>query len=352
MRLEYEEIIILASLNLLRLKLYYILIISTFLTLSGFAQVKRVYINSKGALVDNPSRAVSYALIQKISDSAYAVEKFDMHDTIIMKGAFKDELMTIPSGKFIYYEKRKIREELKVQLRTNTNNFINCIGYFNNGLKTGLWTEYEKPHVKSFSYTYQNGKMNGLFQRFDSELNDYVLDEGYYIDGKKEGEWNRYGYDTLKTPISTTIFKNDKIVKVINHIEMAKLPEKIEDYLIKYLLPKIDTTNDRVIDLEVTIDIDGSVKNPVVLNDKSLAFNAMMNEVFTSFPKFTAEEHDNKPIKMNYFLTISFKDLYVDWYRYGVFDIQLSRLLGNGLDFRSFYFPTVHTIFLDHRKYR
>ncbi len=54
------------------------------------AQTLEVYIGLKGNLGVERSKAVSYMLIKKNADSDYSVLRYNMRDTILMGGNYKD----------------------------------------------------------------------------------------------------------------------------------------------------------------------------------------------------------------------------------------------------------------------
>lgn len=81
---------------------------------SAFGQVSRAFITKDGNYSSDSKEAVSYILIRKLDvDSAYAVNQYDMHDTIMSSGIYKDELLTIPHGKFVYYHKERLSKDFK-----------------------------------------------------------------------------------------------------------------------------------------------------------------------------------------------------------------------------------------------
>ena len=53
-------------------------------------------------------------LYQKMEgDSAWSTRQYDMQDTIMTIGTFKDEQFTIPHGKFIYYKLLKPKSPIQ-----------------------------------------------------------------------------------------------------------------------------------------------------------------------------------------------------------------------------------------------
>jgi antitoxin component YwqK of YwqJK toxin-antitoxin module len=311
-------------------KFYFFLIIGILSLLNSYAQVSKIYVTSEGKYSVDPKNAVSYNLIEKIDDSAYRVRNYNMKDTIIYQGIYKDELLTIPNGRFIYYTKKTIPSNLEGVLHTDTNNFISEVGYFSNGIKTGMWTEFEKQGIKRCTYIYKGDKLNGLYQRYETHHN-YVMEEGNYIDGLKDGEWNLYGYDTLKTPIKTRIYKDDKLLQEIIHLNSAHFQQNPGNYLMQKF-KSLDTVKIKLVKTEITIDVNGQVENPQILSPlPSLAIRDIIIDALAGMPKFIPQMRDGKPEKTKYFL--EFSNQYSSKSVGHRLFLTLKKDLGNGMSF-------------------
>ncbi|SHM11292.1 hypothetical protein [Mucilaginibacter sp. OK098] len=321
------------------MKFYYLVVIAFLSVLNSYSQTGKIYIDSKGVYSDNPKKAVAYTLVTKISDTIYRASTYSMNDTIISKGYYKDSLLTTRNGVFVYYSKITIPERLKRALQVDPNNFIGVVCYFTNGVKTGTWTEYIQRDVKKCTYVYQNNKLNGLFQFYDFKVNNYIKEEGYYVDDKKEGEWNTYGYDTIKTPVLTNFFKDGHIFKTISHIRIAAFSPKLQEYLSYKLFSKFDSLLMRLVSVEITVDLDGSIKDPIIKTPVSPKIDALIIKTLNNAPKFIPELHDDKPVKMKYefdFL-IGKNGTYVPGYNHVL--LRLYRDIGNGLMFSATKLP-------------
>lgn len=297
------------------------------------AQVHKVYTDSKGNLGVDRRKAVSYMLIRKNADSDFSVQKYNMRDTILMKGNYKDSSLSVPNGKFVFYKKRIIPERLKGTMSTDTNNYVEGLSYYSNGAKTGMWVEFSGHNVKRSTYVYKNNKLNGTYQRFHRFISNYVLEEGEFIDDKKEGEWNFYGYDTMKTPLVTQLFKGGKLQKQINHIKLAYFSGDPNKYLRKSLkIP--DTIKTWHVEVEVVITAKGDLQNPKLIRSSLITSinNALLSALLT-LPKFIPEFHDGTPISGKYRFTVSKKEsltsLGIDY------DAFLLKEVGNGMSIES-----------------
>lgn len=319
-------------LKLSQVKFYSFLIIGLLSGFSSSAQVSKIYVDSKGIFTADSRHARSYDLIEKLSDTAYQVRTYNMKDTILMEGTYKDELLKIPNGRFIYYSKKTIPEKFDGVIIADTNNFISMVGYFLNGLKVGMWVEYQSRGIKNCTYFYKKDMANGIYQRFDKSHNSYVVEEGNYIDDKREGEWNLYGYDTLKTPIKTAIYKNDRLVKEIVHIEAADFPSDLGDFFARKL-KQVDTLKHQNVDIKIgmTIGINGKVTNPKIISKFSSQVTNTLSDAVQHISKFKPEMRDGKPVETTYILTLlPVKNYYAPD---GAFDIILSKDVGNGMSF-------------------
>lgn len=309
------------------------LVFAVLFNLSGLCQVKKIYLDSERTSVNGPKKAASYVLIEKLTDSAYSVRKYNLHDTIILKGTYKDSLMNVPNGKFTHYTKKNLPEVLNGVARGfDTNNYISKVGYFLNGEKTGIWVEFAKRNIKRCSYAYKNNKLNGIYTRYDIYHKDYIMEEGNYQDDKREGNWNFYGYDTLKTPVATQVYKNNKIVTEITHYKPAEFPNGVPAYLKKLLKP-LDTVMRSGFEAEITIGENGEVKEPKIISLFSAEVNNTLINALRNMPKFIPEYYDGKPRAKRYKFMFARKVNELD----SGFDVILGMDIGNGTILTSVY---------------
>ena len=300
------------------MKFYCISFLCLISALNSFSQVTKFYVNANGEYTTIPKKAVAYTLVQKESDSLYITATYDLRDTIVSTLSFKDASLKIPNGKFIHYSK------MRGAKHSDTNNYVNMVGYFTNGVKTGMWVEFEARNIKKCTYFYQDDKMNGPYRHYVGGTMEYLMEEGNYVNDKREGEWNVYGYDTLKTPVTAKIFSDDKVVKTINHIEWPVFARNTQFYLLKKL-SKLDSLGNRRIETKITIGIDGNVKDPAMIKSISPQVDELVINTLKQMPKFTPEMHEGKPVEMRFILNLSHEKLSYD--NYGTYALSLGRVI-------------------------
>ena len=278
------------------MKFYWLVPIILLFTIKGFSQVSKAYVTSTGTFSDNPQKAVSYILIEKVSDSAYLVKNFDMRDTLLMQGYYKDPQLTTPNGKFYYYYKLKLTDNMKkYHVHLDTNNYVKSTGFFVNGLKTGKWLEYARRGIKDYICTYEDGKLNGLFQKFNIATGS-VSGEGSYLNDKKEGDWNSYQI-SFERPIYTEVFRNDKLIKTITHLTDAQPMVDLQSYINKSLKYYKDTLSKMELQVTMSINEEGkidAVKFNYPLTDN---MNKVVTGAFLNYPKFHPALYDGKTIR-------------------------------------------------------
>lgn len=280
----------------------YLFLINLLLTVVASAQVSKIYINSKGKFITEPKGAVSYALIDKLSDTAYQVRTYDMKDTILTEGTYKDELLNIPNGKFSYYLDKKLDPALEGVSTAETGNFVWRVGYFANGVKTGMWVDFWKRGLKKYSFVYKVDKLNGRYRRYDYKNNNYITEEGNYVDNDKEGEWNTFGFDTLGVPVNTKIYTKKKLVKNIDHFQQLRLPKHFESTLLEKLANSWQPENSPL-SVEIAIGADGRIINPVLNGNYSPQIERDILDVL-KMAGFTPQMYDGKVLTRKYIMEI------------------------------------------------
>jgi hypothetical protein len=290
-----------SQLKFITMKFFTVFVTSFLFVLCGFCQVTKIYVDAKGKYSGNSQNADSYILLKKLADSDYTVRKYDMHDTLILKGTFKDAEMTIPNGKFIYYSRNPV-VYIDGYLNTDINTFVNKVGYYSEGQKTGMWFEFEVRGVKSSSYIYNKDKLNGRFRRYNIIFNNYIMEEGNYVDGKKEGLWNIFGLDTLYVPTKTMEFSNNKLVKETVHYKNLGYPKWFAEVLFKRLSFKWDTAQQNV-KIQVTVNTDGTITNSKIIKSNSPKVDEIVIDFFNK-SKLIPSSYDGKAIKKTYELEV------------------------------------------------
>jgi antitoxin component YwqK of YwqJK toxin-antitoxin module len=273
-----------------------IIFITLLFSIKGFAQTYKVYINPKGETSNDPKSAISYVLIKKIEDSVYLARQFDMHDTLVVQGTYKDSLMTIPNGRFFYYHKYRIN--YKPSQYVDTNSYLKYTGYFLNGVKTGKWIEYADRYTKYCTYTFENNKLNGLYQSYNYRTGKLLL-QGNYVEGKKEGEWNNYQNDDQK-PVSTDVYLHDQMNKKIVHLKNAIPPKDFDNYVQKKLRHYMDSLIKEKVKVSISLTEEGNVDSVIFTKPMNQAMKLAVSDVLVKSPQFKPALYDDKPFKQIY----------------------------------------------------
>lgn len=187
----------------------------------------RAFISANDKFTKDPRKAVSYVIISKLEgDSAYYVEKYNMQDSIMMTGFFKDSNLVVANGRFHYYNIDRFRYDVKLNPIKNKYDtilrvpqiYLESSGVYLNNLKTGAWIEYKHFAtdttrdliITQYSY-YHDNKLNGIYKSMYDSV--HVKETGQYIDDKKSGEWVQFNWagDTVKI----NYYKKDLLTKSI-----------------------------------------------------------------------------------------------------------------------------------------
>jgi antitoxin component YwqK of YwqJK toxin-antitoxin module len=274
---------------------YFMLALLLFIVMPSFAQIKRAFLTAEGKYTAKPKRAASYVLIQKLDDSAYVVRLYDMHDTVLMQGTFKDELMTIPEGKFFFYRK----DHYNMKFRTisdadkpDTNNYISQIGYFLNGSLNGTWISYSSSGIVGSVVTFENGKRNGLYQYYM----DGNLLEGNFVDNKKEGNWHKHRMaDSLL--LEEAEFKHDSLID--KHIYWISAIEQndLNTFLIKQLRKYRKKLTDNYPIIKYTINKKGRIVSPQIIKGVSPEINSAIINALVDAPVYYPATYNYLPVE-------------------------------------------------------
>ena len=185
---------------------YYIVLLIISLATTAFAQAKPIYFSGNRVTTDK-DRATSYGVYGKLSDQdLWVLKRFDLDDNLMFSGAYKDEQLTKPHGKFIFYGSIY---DYNYQNFTNfknptTDRYISQQGEYIDGLEEGKWVDYF-PDGKIMGYrNYKNGKLDGETAFFNHKGRRLFL--GQYKSGLKTGTW----YD-LKKKVKD-VFEDDKLI--------------------------------------------------------------------------------------------------------------------------------------------
>lgn len=265
-------------------------------------------INLKSQKEIDSIRNHSHFLIKRLSDSVWFANEYDLNDTLLTSGTYKDEKLQIPDGKFKIYN---FNEPVKhvtydyVNHKSDTvlipgKNYLNTVGYFANAKRTGIWYIYNDSGKLIMDETFDNDKLNGVYRTYSAVGTVYI--QGNYINDVRQGDWN------MLTPsgdvIRTDVYKNGKIVKSISHISEKKAEQKFTGgkpkydfvaYLNKHLAEqKFDNSGVRRVLYSFIIDTLGKLTKPSVLNGSETAIDRAIIDVMLSAPNWEPTYINNK----------------------------------------------------------
>jgi hypothetical protein len=156
------------------------------------AQVKTVYYVGDEVITDSTlvRYATSYAVYGKLTnDSLYAYKRYDIYDSLMSTGFFKDEALKVPHGKFVHYLTVPAFNEL-YNLSFYDEDYTSFVyekGEYVDGLSVGRWSSYYPNGKVMATVVFEAGLQQGEFVSYDAK--GQVETFGKYVNGKKEGEW-------------------------------------------------------------------------------------------------------------------------------------------------------------------
>lgn len=177
-----------------------------FFVLSTFAQAKPIYFSGNRVTTDK-DRATSYGVYGKLSgEDLWVLKRYDLDDNLMFSGAYKDEQLTKPEGKFFFYGSiyDYNYENFTNFKNPTTDRYITQQGMYVDGLEEGKWVDYFPDGVIMGYRNYKNGKLDGETAYFNHKGRRLFV--GQYKAGLKTGTW----YD-LKKKVKD-VFEDDKLV--------------------------------------------------------------------------------------------------------------------------------------------
>jgi antitoxin component YwqK of YwqJK toxin-antitoxin module len=293
------------------LYLFFIIISSS----ATFSQSKTLYLKSDNQFTLSKDSANIYLVIEGPGkDSLYMLKQYNMRDSLLVSGTFKDSTLTVQNGKFIfYYTPAESYTWRKANITgADTNKYIKTIGYYADGKKTGIWSTYEINGDLQNTSTYANDMQTGPARFIDNTpagLSAHSYD-GNYVNGKRDGEWKVTSlYGRLE---ETRYYHDDQLAKkVINHnvnkgIVQPAAPKNFKLYLSKALAPYAKSDPGKKIIIKLTVGKDGSAKNISIFSGYDDAVkNLAIIDLVKSSGKWRAGSIDRHPAEMTTFCTIN-----------------------------------------------
>ena len=151
-------------------------------------------LDGKDRITPDSSLAVTYAVFGKLAgDTVYTFKKFDFTGVLLASGSFKDDSLSVPHGKFVYYdwitpENNTVNTGFEINGRER---YVQLTGAFIDGNKTGRWLTYYPDGKFKQIVTYYKGVPHGAYQYYN--MNGKLMVSGLYVAGKKNGTWTLNG---------------------------------------------------------------------------------------------------------------------------------------------------------------
>jgi hypothetical protein len=243
------------------------LLLCTCFVITVNAQIHKAFLSDEGGSVDS-AHASSYILYNKIDDTTWMMKLYGMNDTIAMIGSYKDPGLTIQNGKFTYYQKASTKGMKLVSGSIDTLNHVRTTGFFINGVKTGVWTDYFANGQIEFLKTYKNNQLNGLVETYNYDTNT-VLVRGNNIDDKNEGEWDML--DPHGNIVEVDIYKNNQVIStktIPTSFVGAVPPVNFYDYINHKIGNVISSSLNVDMFIGFSITTDGKLTDPNIISGK------------------------------------------------------------------------------------
>lgn len=188
----------------------FIIILFVLFSLCGYGQVRTVYFDVKDKVTTDSTKANSYAIYGKISgDSLWVFKKYDRDGYLLVTGSFKDDLLSIAQGKFVYYNWINPNESFSnaATLSQGKERYIVQSGNYDQGLRQGKWfSYYESGEIRNV-VVFNTGVMSGEFKFFDE--NGKLQESGQFMNDKKQGTW------ILSGGLKVVNYENDQVISVV-----------------------------------------------------------------------------------------------------------------------------------------
>ncbi|GAB3928227.1 hypothetical protein GCM10028827_21770 [Mucilaginibacter myungsuensis] len=287
------------------------LLIFKFVLLSSilFAQTNHVYLDKSGNRTSNIKKADSYYTLERVSlDSVWLVKQYSIKDEILTAGHFKDSLLSIPHGQFIYYQRFSGKEVVKYDYKKDRSdtisakngNYIFRKGFFLEGKKVGRWIDYYtdgSPHILS---TFKNDLLDGIHLEYlNNDGNVNII--GNYINNKREGLW--YTLSAKGDTIGTDHYNNDINIehrsladknKVINNPDKQDAkPDFDMINVITQALSKAKMGSIRNGKYSFILSKTGELTDPVIENVGDLKYDKLVLETLMTSPSWNPALYKN-----------------------------------------------------------
>lgn len=266
-----------------------------------FAQTQKVYVTKSGDITTNSNRGSSYLVVKELNDTTYLSLQYDMHNRLMSKGTYRDAFLTIPNGKFTYYDNKQNSEVSNVSYNENGNNklHIETAGYFANGIRTGMWRTFTEDGQVATEFSYENNVVNGPYKTYTSYPDCYG--EGTMVNGKLDGKFKYYNNGLL---VSEFDYSNGKIKDKKIFLKPATERKNLQWYLEHKLYKYAKVMYDSKFTVKFTVSKDGKVINPEIINGYSADINKAILDAFAAFDGYNAATYNNVLVDQQYTETV------------------------------------------------
>jgi len=268
------------------------------------AQTQRVYVTKSGDLTTNSNKGSSYLVVKQLDDTTFLSLQYDMHNKLMSKGIYKDAFLTIPNGKFTYYNIQKDNQNAEVSnvsyIESNNNSHISSAGYFKNGVRTGMWRDFSGDGQVSSEYFYANNVLNGPYKTYTSYPDSYG--EGTMVNGKLDGKFKYYNNGLL---VSEFTYANGKISDKKIYLKPAVERRNLQWYLESKLYRYAKVMYDSKFTLKYTVTKEGKITNAQIIDGYDADINKAILDAVTGFDGYDPAMYNNAPVEQQYTRIIS-----------------------------------------------
>jgi hypothetical protein len=273
------------------------------------AQTRKKFFNEKGKVITDSTKAVTYMLYQVGEDSIWSTVLLNMKNIPLQKAYFGDAELTVPVGKFVSYQtvihQQKAGDDHSI---IDTEVIKHVTGYFDNGLKEGVWTTYYANGNVMHKVMYEQDEKDGLYEQYyyDGRLSA----SGNYVKDMKEGEWYFFREDS--TIIRNTTFYHDRIYdeKIYNtkdQITGASPGYNFIYYISKYLKKLgIPGAQGHVV-VNFTVNENGILTKPTIAMGLNTVLDKAIIDAINTCPKWDAAKKNKQAIEQKMTLVFTYR---------------------------------------------
>lgn len=280
---------------------------------SSFSQSAHViYLKPDGSKTKNADSANSYIMYEPIAnDSLWYMRQYGMDNMIMTSGYYADEAMTIPHGKFTYYQYfnggKLVKYDFEKRKYDTTSfgaaNYVNKTGYFINGKRNGRWLVYNEYGTLSEVCFYRDDKLSGA-DRYYADDGKQTLEEGFMKDNLRNGDWSFY---SPKGALMGTIryYKGQRQgLKSRLNSKTLSVKNGMPDYdLTAYLAGalrnrKLTYFRDCSLTYSLHLNKDGTLSQPETIRSGcNIELDVAIGEILMSAPAWDAAKKDRQVVE-------------------------------------------------------